>query len=55
MDRVFEFLDVKYDIVDDAQMQKNVKMCMVISHLKMFHFTYNENEEIVLKDINLKC
>ncbi|WP_342429943.1 ABC transporter ATP-binding protein [Neobacillus sp. FSL H8-0543] len=52
MDRVFEFLDVKYDIVDtpDARECKDVKGEVTLENVQ---FTYNETEELILKDINL--
>lgn len=53
MDRVFELIDVKYDI-DDAphavpceKVQGNIRFNNV-------SFSYNENEELVLKNINLE-
>ncbi|MEH7247782.1 ABC transporter ATP-binding protein [Neobacillus niacini] len=52
MDRVFEFLDVKYDIVDspNAIECKDVKGDITFDHVQ---FTYNESEEMILKNINL--
>jgi ATP-binding cassette, subfamily B, putative efflux pump len=52
MDRVFEFLDVKYDIVDtpDAKECKDVKGDVIFENVQ---FTYNESEELILRDINL--
>lgn len=52
MDRVFEFLDVKYDIVDSSNAIecKNVKGNVLFEKV---HFTYNESEDMVLKDICL--
>lgn len=52
MDRVFEFLDVKYDIVDspDAKELRHVGGDVLFDHV---HFTYNESEEMILKDIHL--
>jgi ATP-binding cassette, subfamily B, putative efflux pump len=52
MDRVFEFLDVKYDIVDttDAKECKDVKGDVTFENVQ---FTYNESEELILRDINL--
>ncbi|SDM54203.1 ABC transporter ATP-binding protein [Bacillus sp. OK048] len=52
MDRVFEFLDVKYDIVDspNAIECKDVKGDIIFDHVQ---FTYNESEEMILKNINL--
>lgn len=52
MDRVFEFIDEKYDIQDsdDAIECKNVQGDIVFDNVS---FAYNENEEPVLKDISL--
>jgi ATP-binding cassette, subfamily B, putative efflux pump len=52
MDRVFEFLDEKYDIVDapNAFECKDVKGDITFDHVQ---FTYNESEEMILKNINL--
>lgn len=52
MDRVFEFLDEKYDIVDspNAIECKDVKGDITFDHVQ---FTYNESEEMILKSINL--
>jgi ATP-binding cassette, subfamily B, putative efflux pump len=52
MDRVFEFLDAKYDIVDSpvAREFNEVKGDVTFDKVS---FTYNESEELILKDINL--
>ncbi|WP_045520078.1 ABC transporter ATP-binding protein [Neobacillus niacini] len=52
MDRVFEFLDVKYDIVDspNAIVCKDVKGDIIFDNVQ---FTYNESEEMILKNISL--
>ncbi|MEH7251100.1 ABC transporter ATP-binding protein [Neobacillus niacini] len=52
MDRVFEFLDVKYDIVDspNAIECKDVKGDIIFDNVQ---FTYNESEDMILKNINL--
>jgi ATP-binding cassette, subfamily B, putative efflux pump len=52
MDRVFEFLDEKYDIVDapNAVECNVVKGDITFDHVQ---FTYNESEEMILKNINL--
>jgi ATP-binding cassette, subfamily B, putative efflux pump len=52
MDRVFEFLDEKYDIVDSpyARELKDVKGNIIFEDIQ---FTYNETEELILKDISL--
>ncbi|MFB5197252.1 ABC transporter ATP-binding protein [Neobacillus sp. KR4-4] len=52
MDRVFEFLDEKYDIVDspDAQVCNQVHGDISFENVS---FSYEANEERVLKDINL--
>ncbi|TLS35701.1 ABC transporter ATP-binding protein [Pseudalkalibacillus caeni] len=52
MDRVFEFMDEEYDIKDtpDAVPLKNVKGNVNFDHVS---FKYNEDEQPVLKDINL--
>lgn len=52
MDRVFEFMDEKYDIQDsdDAIECKNVQGDIVFDNVT---FAYNENEEPVLKNISL--
>ncbi|WHY01773.1 ABC transporter ATP-binding protein [Neobacillus sp. DY30] len=53
MDRVFEFMDEKYDIVDasNAVMCKDVKGDITFDHVQ---FTYNQSEEMILKNINLE-
>jgi ABC-type multidrug transport system fused ATPase/permease subunit len=53
MDRVFEFIDEKYDITDrpDAIECKDVKGNIVFEHVS---FAYDENEPEVLKDINIE-
>ncbi|MGO4889836.1 ABC transporter ATP-binding protein [Anaerobacillus sp. MEB173] len=52
MDRVFEFIDEKYDIVDKPNAKKISK---VEGDIQFDHvnFSYNENEIVVLKDITL--
>ncbi|RXJ00413.1 ABC transporter ATP-binding protein [Anaerobacillus alkaliphilus] len=52
MDRVFEFIDEKYDIVDSPKAKdlKNVKGDITFDHIS---FAYDEGKEPVLKDINL--
>ncbi|MFJ5716291.1 ABC transporter ATP-binding protein [Neobacillus sp. NPDC093127] len=52
MDRVFEFLDEKYDIVDDpnARVCSNVKGDISFENVS---FSYDKKEEMVLKDIRL--
>jgi len=52
MDRVFEFLDEKYDIVDapDAQVCNQVHGDISFENVS---FSYEANEEMVLKEINL--
>ncbi|MEH7179595.1 ABC transporter ATP-binding protein [Neobacillus vireti] len=52
MDRVFEFLDVKYDIVDspNAIQCKDVKGDIKFDHVQ---FKYNEKENLILKNITL--
>ncbi|WHY68170.1 ABC transporter ATP-binding protein [Neobacillus sp. SuZ13] len=52
MDRVFEFLDEKYDIVDspDAQVCNQVHGDISFENVS---FSYEANEEMVLKDITL--
>jgi ABC-type multidrug transport system fused ATPase/permease subunit len=52
MDRVFEFLDEKYDIVDapDAQECKVVKGDISFENVQ---FTYDEKEKMILQDITL--
>jgi ATP-binding cassette, subfamily B, putative efflux pump len=53
MDRVFEFMDEKYDIDDEpgAVECKNVKGELVFDGV---HFQYSTEDEEVLRDINLK-
>jgi ATP-binding cassette, subfamily B, putative efflux pump len=52
MDRVFEFLDEKYDITDekDAVDLKQVKGNIIFENVS---FSYHENKDMVLKNINL--
>ena len=52
MDRVFEFLDEKYDVVDafDAVECRQVKGDLSFEAVT---FSYNEGEEAVLKDMNI--
>lgn len=52
MDRVFELLDEKYDITDKegAVECRDVKGDIVFDHV---HFRYDEEDELVLKDIDL--
>ncbi|WP_066069984.1 ABC transporter ATP-binding protein [Neobacillus soli] len=52
MDRVFEFLDEKYDIVDapDARVLDVVHGDISFENVQ---FTYNDKEEMVLKELNL--
>ncbi len=52
MDRVFEFLDEKYDIVDQpgAKVMKNIKGDIVFDNVT---FAYEEDKEPILKNINL--
>ncbi|WP_050614061.1 ABC transporter ATP-binding protein [Bacillus testis] len=52
MDRVFEFIDEKYDIVDgeNAIACQNVKGEIVFDHV---NFSYEEKGNMVLKDLNL--
>lgn len=52
MDRVFEFLDEKYDIVDVP----NARVCTQVTgdiSFENVQFRYDEKEEMVLKDITL--
>ncbi|WP_421383942.1 ABC transporter ATP-binding protein [Bacillus salacetis] len=53
MDRVFEFMDEKYDVDDEpgAVECKNVKGEIIFDGV---HFQYNAEDEEVLRDINLK-
>lgn len=52
MDRVFEFMDEKYDIVDapNAVDCKEVAGNIIFDHVS---FSYNDNEDYVLKNISL--
>jgi ATP-binding cassette, subfamily B, putative efflux pump len=52
MDRVFEFIDVPYDIEDqpNASTCQNVKGSITFDNVS---FSYNEKDELVLKNINL--
>lgn len=52
MDRVFEFIDEKYDIVDspNAKELKNVKGDISFENVS---FAYDEDKEAVIKNINL--
>lgn len=52
MDRVFEFIDEKYDIEDQAN---SIECTDVKGHIVFDHvdFAYNEKDEMVLKNINL--
>ncbi|WP_041580279.1 ABC transporter ATP-binding protein [Bacillus sp. 1NLA3E] len=52
MDRVFEFIDEKYDIEDapNSIECQNVQGNIIFDHID---FSYNENEEPVLKNLNL--
>jgi subfamily B ATP-binding cassette protein MsbA len=52
MDRVFELMDEKYDIVDppNALECKNVRGDITFDNVS---FSYNENDEMVLKNISL--
>jgi ATP-binding cassette, subfamily B, putative efflux pump len=52
MDRVFEFLDAKYDIVDSPGAKECTEVRGDVTFDKV-SFTYNESEELILKDINL--
>jgi ATP-binding cassette, subfamily B, putative efflux pump len=52
MDRVFEFLDAKYDIVDSPGAKECTEVGGDVTFDKV-SFTYNESEELILKDINL--
>jgi ATP-binding cassette, subfamily B, putative efflux pump len=52
MDRVFEFLDEKYDIVDAPDARVCTQVTGDIS-FENVHFRYDEKEEMVLKDITL--
>jgi len=52
MDRVFEFLDEKYDIIDDpnARVCNDVKGDISFDHVS---FSYEKEDDMVLKEINL--
>ncbi|WP_110926496.1 ABC transporter ATP-binding protein [Bacillus massiliglaciei] len=52
MDRVFEFIDEKYDIVDrqNAKEARNIKGHIQFDHVS---FAYDSEDEEILKDINL--
>jgi ATP-binding cassette, subfamily B, putative efflux pump len=52
MDRVFEFIDVKYDI-EDAQNAEECEKVQGNIRFENVSFSYNEKEELVLKNINL--
>ncbi len=52
MDRVFEFMDEKYDIVDAPDAIEAAQVKGDIS-FEAVSFSYNEGEEMVLKDINI--
>ncbi|PKR76963.1 multidrug ABC transporter ATP-binding protein [Halalkalibacillus sediminis] len=52
MDRVFEFMDEKYDIVDKPNAKKMEKVHGDVS-FENVSFNYDEDEEMVLKNINL--
>ncbi|WP_124223035.1 ABC transporter ATP-binding protein [Aquisalibacillus elongatus] len=52
MDRVFEFLDEEYDIVDDPN-AKELKSVHGDVEFENVSFRYDDEDEIVLKDINL--
>lgn len=54
MDRVFEFIDEKYDIKDspNAQNLEKVEGEIEFDHVS---FRYDEEEELVLQDISLKA
>jgi ATP-binding cassette, subfamily B, putative efflux pump len=53
MDRVFELIDEKYD-VDDEPNAKEYKQVMGKIDFQHVYFQYNEEEEKVLRDINLE-
>ncbi|WP_249366679.1 ABC transporter ATP-binding protein [Neobacillus rhizophilus] len=53
MDRVFEFLDEKYDVVDSPDAVECEQVTGNIN-FENVSFAYNENEESVLKNINLQ-
>ncbi|WP_131926510.1 ABC transporter ATP-binding protein [Hazenella coriacea] len=52
MDRVFEFLDEKYEIIDHPQ-AKDVARVKGSIQFSDVHFRYHENQESVLRGINL--
>ncbi|MEH7075214.1 ABC transporter ATP-binding protein [Neobacillus drentensis] len=52
MDRVFEFLDEKYDIVDNPNAQACTHVDGDIS-FEQVSFSYDKKEEMILKDITL--
>ncbi|WML57361.1 ABC transporter ATP-binding protein [Neobacillus sp. PS2-9] len=52
MDRVFEFLDEKYDIIDDPNAQECNHVQGDISFENVY-FSYDQTDEMVLKDITL--
>ncbi|MGG3891046.1 ABC transporter ATP-binding protein [Metabacillus fastidiosus] len=54
MDRVFEFIDVPYDITDkpDAKLADDVKGDILFEHVS---FRYNEKDSIILDDLSLKA
>ncbi|MGG3467731.1 ABC transporter ATP-binding protein [Neobacillus pocheonensis] len=53
MDRVFELLDEKYDIVDSPEAVECREVKGAIS-FEDVSFTYNDNEEMVLKEISIQ-
>jgi ATP-binding cassette, subfamily B, putative efflux pump len=52
MDRVFEFMDEQYDIEDDPNAKELINVTGNVTFEKI-SFRYNEEEEAVLKDIDL--
>ncbi|GAA0450637.1 ABC transporter ATP-binding protein [Alkalibacillus silvisoli] len=52
MDRVFEFMDEKYDIVDHPNAQKLERVHGDVS-FENVSFKYDDDEELVLKNVNL--
>ncbi|HHY72013.1 MAG TPA: ABC transporter ATP-binding protein [Bacillus bacterium] len=52
MDRVFEFIDEKYDITDKQEAIELKKVAGNVT-FENISFKYNENEPLVLKDISL--
>ena len=52
MDRVFEFIDEKYDIVDSAD-ARELKQVEGSVNFKNVSFSYDEESERILKNINL--